>query len=615
MMNPDNTSMLDYEPQQGDEGNEVGAADVKPSTGSELNTAAYDLALYQSSIGRERLQTTAIDKLRGQLDTNQLNWLDSRRNAIKKTAAPGGIQTSPLAQYKQILAEEGAPFSFEDVENGAADELRMTTERQQLTAVHTVSEWPLTQMMAGTMGAVVQDPVELAAVGLTAFVTGGMSLPAILGLEALAGVTSQAVIQAQVVEMYKELGLEEMYGPKDTVLPIMAGGLLPPALILGFKGVGKAAAELAGARNKFLTKAADELDKAGELEAGGTMRDAANAETNARLVRTITGDSADDLGGYTILDDLRTDLAMDSMARNMPPSEVGKGKGNVGSTVRLFDEMGKDTIPFEQAHKLVPGIEVDAPMRIADEMGVTFNTAKAESEARLTLRQRMFRDLNEKVRSFTQRSANEEKVIEAELATLPEKIRKLQVSLRELSKRFKAAKDIGEMAHVSKMTLATQEEMAELAARSNALNKSLKVADTGRVASIELDLMRANSKYVPKQYRPAVKSLVENARHHHSVRRRAELLAKTDPTKRLAALRQSLDTGALDYGVKTDVRPTTLEVDATPRMDEVSPSALTATDSEALAALEKSEMAGAKQALADVANNEDMVKAAQGCVL
>jgi hypothetical protein len=525
-----------------------------PSTGAELRGTVKRTGRYQGSMAKSNLMETAAAKLLEELPAQDRAEIEGRIQKYKaERDSPdhfGPSSRRPLPQpldyaemYKAIL-DETSPLSHDALYAAAKDELVGATRAETAAKANTISEWPTTQALAGGMQAGFEDPLELAGMGVSlvaGLASGGSSVAAevgVLGLDVAGAAAVTASYQPAVIKLYKEMGLEDIYGPFEALVTVGAGAVLN----VGMYGAGRAAGWTAKKAAKAVTAVAKKRNQLITEGADPRALDAAlptkirEIEAHANT-RAVTGDPSPHTTEPAMAQSKRVNDAMHASAegRGVDPYVSGDARAPTGrpasalEVTELSDGVGN------------PAAAIDVA-RAMD--GEPFKASTARAAVIAGGKEKWLADMAADINRVPPPDPKRAAEVEARGKVLAQELKSLRGDLRSFQDASKAdpGKHNVALAWHSK---AIQKNWAE--SNAHAMNAK---GQAKRAKLIKQRDELAKSNTVPPQYARQVRAETDLARGEHKARASAKGGAAGADE---AATR--IDDALMDMGALPDTRP------------------------------------------------------------
>lgn len=401
-------SLLNLAPPSGTVGANITPEDEefkRPSTGEELRQQARATAGYQSSRARSNLAENAVNNLlegmppeaRAHIEKrvaeyekekntpDAIGWnpdedaLSNIWNLVKgdprganKEGEIRALDTNYDEVYREILSEEGSPINPEAFTRAMADELKRVTHDEITGQENTLSDWAFTQSMAGGFQAGLADPAEqssivgsLIAAPLTAGLTGLRAFE-MGAAEILTAGSVTLSYQQDVIDLYKDMGLEEHYGPIDAAINVGAGMVLDAGVTVGGKAIGMTSKKLVDKFNEVQHSAIkagmtpDEVEaatpipiKKAKIEAEKEVVTSAPESAPAgakKMAANRVAQVADDVVHARTVDLDAIGKAQASKGPPAPTTEVAEtSAGSVAPAIAMETAKAQDGKPFNAA--------------------------------------------------------------------------------------------------------------------------------------------------------------------------------------------------------------------------------------------------------------------------
>lgn len=541
-----------------------------PSTGAQLRSQAKSVARYQSSIARSNLAETAVNNLMETMTPEARDYVEKYKADWKTvTAVPGADMDDPEGvggyaptidyeeMYKGLVDSEDSPISGDQFNMAMRDELRRASTVEATGKENTLSEAPMLQGMAGGMLAALEDPAEQgsmlasAALGL---VTGGTTLArelGLLGLEVGGAAAVTASYQPEVIALYKEMGLEDQYGPLDAVVNVAAGVVLDTGLYGAGKALGPVIAATAG---KVATTAKEVVDKIQSAQnkaiadgaspaevAAATPPPVAKAKKDAEkeLISTPTADATpvQKKVAANRLDTVGEDAAY---GRTTDPDATGKAQASKGPPAPSTE------IAETSEGSVHPGVAIDSAKA---QDNVPFNAAAVGRDYVASQREAWVDELKADIANAGKANPVVEKRGKEAEALMP----KLDADVKRAEATAKAAKGTPQQAEAN--TEVKARKAARAAAKtdiSNAKKAAKKTAATEKLVS-DLAKFEADGT-VPTRYRKQVTAAKKAAKQTHKSRAKA----KASTSEEIDDIEAQRTEALMNVGMLPDTRPSRL---------------------------------------------------------
>lgn len=436
---------LDFEP-QGVDGDEE---PVQPTTnvslsvsGEELQARSKKMEGYRSSEAKTKL---AEDTLRGMYDKMDPEG-QAEYNKRKKHYAEANVGIYDPLKYEDELVNSLTDGTIPGLDKATYDEARAaqlgkTIEDLRIAQGNTEGNW--TDEFMGSMGAVLEDPLEQKLIVaslplglLSAGRTVAFKLGA-LGLESAASAGAIYSYQQEIIDLYKELDLEEHYGERDKWTNVgFAAGMPVVGAAVG-KGI-----ELAvkGTMTGIGRLTENEIEKyirikAKHAKAGGDVRADVPEEVLSSIDQTIRDMAAGGPKG--------TESHLEHIVRiSDAMAELGKEYGPVKTPPIPGKPLAVSTASILEIGAGNKGVvNVNASVAAAvKQLGKKFTQSTARKQIAKEMEQQFIKDMERQIANVPMPDTNAVVRNSAEAVRIRGEVYKLSDEVAKLKKRNVAAK-------------------------------------------------------------------------------------------------------------------------------------------------------------------------------